>query len=127
MKQIENYVCTPGQAKRLKELGVEQESLYYFCTQESDADLRKRYISATEESHKQSSLDSMTWLHADIELRPKILLTRKVDSYSAFTSQELKELIDEIDTAPDTYFYSSLKSEAQWRAEFLIYLLENKK
>lgn len=49
------------------------------------------------------------------------------NAYAAFTSQELQELINEIDIAPDTYFYSSLTSEAQHLAAFYIYLLENKK
>jgi hypothetical protein len=126
MKEIEKYVCTLQQAKRLAELGVEQNSLFYWnCCVEPASVL------------------------------PDIVFEKNKPIYSAFTSQELGELneitkgwfnqLRVIDTSNKhlgfsfnhfvhennisrtvTSVNSFFTSEAQARAEFLIHLLDNK-
>jgi hypothetical protein len=144
MKQLENYVCTLTQAKRLKELGIEQDSfveqnsLFYFTPEELTFD------ATYEESQYQK-------YNSDYE---GIIITtvylsewdNSLSSIPAFTSQELEELIvKELgpfttftqSVANESMFYFILSeqndvkynydSEAHARAEFLIYLLEQKK
>lgn len=114
MKEIKDYVCTFPQAKRLKELGVEQESL--FC----------------------------------IYTNGEIILGKDPIALSAFTSQELAEIIkkyvsydtcqsigvcdnewlflehiENYEFIPYDHFQINGENEAQARAEFLIHLLEN--
>ena len=118
MKNIEQYTCTFIQAKKLKELGVEQNSLFWW-----------------------------TWFDSDSYIVSKEHMTvNGHKAYPAFTSQELGELIDkqdgyswsthrvvyekliEISNHDDNKKVTSFKTknEAQARAEFLIYLLESK-
>jgi hypothetical protein len=124
MINIENYVCTLDQSKKLKELGIEKDSLH-------------------------------SWVHEPrllyvISNNYEKITDPRVISYPAFTSQELLELIlmridskkyavcgDKIGepayydyTEQYKYFIDTInpnKSEAQERAKFLIYLLEQQK
>jgi hypothetical protein len=135
MKNLENYVCTLEQAKRLKELGVEQDSLFIYMQSFHEA--------------------IYTLVNANNNFLPR------PEDYSAFTSQELGEMISTL--FPDLRVAQTLKkdreyesdekegylflkehcsgmwlecaeiytsyanTEAQARAEFLIYILEKKK
>jgi hypothetical protein len=124
MKNLENYVCTLEQSKKLCELGVEQsEALYHW--------VEGNYLMRNEERN---------------DMPPNWYPSKRIGA--AFTNQELGELInDEISeynysiwqecTANPfcwmkevdcnlLVFEKTSKSEAQARAEFLIYLLENK-
>lgn len=127
MKNIEDYVCTLAQAEKLKELGVEQDSLYWW---------------------NGTGIGMVTLNNEKADWSENIL---QYKSYSAFTSQELGEIIattgtglcnDMVKKSSDEEFYffdiydtyehkilfvtNYAKTEAQARAEFLIYLLENK-
>lgn len=124
MKIIENYVCTLEQAKRLKELGIKQNSLFYYVP---------------------SMFHGGTFIIEYFSIKTE-------DKYAAFTSQELGELIEDIrhgvsheiifadifrffqldyisttDRQTEILFEIKSENEAQARAEFLIYLLEGKK
>lgn len=123
MKDIKQYTCTLDQAKKLKDIGVYQDSFHYYCPIELP-------------------VCGNNILYG-IEFMPKYPSHL---SYSAFTSQELAELIDEVVLelgsqwkqdkqliVKSYYFIFYLdglvikeiksKSEAQARAEFLINLL----
>jgi len=67
MKDIKQYICTLVQAKRLKELSTEQKSLFYWSRHREIDEFRLEY---------------MEYCAAEY--------------YSAFTSQELEELIHEL-------------------------------
>ncbi len=118
--KLENQVCSLKLAKRLKELGVKQESLYYWVEKHGEYLLRN--------INQKGDWDDTNW--------------RK--SYSAFTISELGELlpvgfhIDKykdlfrigggqiyLDTDVEPYDFEA-KTEANARAKMLIYLLENK-
>lgn len=103
MKFIEDYVCTLNQAKALKKLGVEQESFFVYCPIELP-----------------NCNNNIVYNLEFMPAYPNYL------SYSAFTSQELGELLKDLDIR-EYCFCSKLDNEVQARAEFLIYLLENKK
>lgn len=142
MKDIKDYVCTLKQAKKLKELGVEQDSLFWF------AENAKKLMILKNIEKKQ--LIDLTVINDDITVGSKYYF------YSAFTSQELGELIDKniknehliehsiqtnefriynINYAEpqtsyidiDLLFTSTTSTEAQARADYFIYLLENNK
>jgi hypothetical protein len=66
MKQIKDYVCTLEQAKRLKELNVEQDSLYWYS--KININVKEFTLSINKEFYEGIN-------------------------YSAFISQELGELI----------------------------------
>jgi hypothetical protein len=163
MKDFEDYVCTAEQAKKIKELGIEQDSLFYWWSiykerpalynelRKMSADLLKiedyNYIVKEDDyiDHDEESLE--LYHYAD----------HKDNSYSAFTSQELFELISlntkewsqGFDDKGDTFhfyygergasyrekdkgieYYASgwaQYQEAQARGEFFIHLLEQKR
>jgi hypothetical protein len=148
MKDIKDYVCMLEQSKRLEALGVEQNSLFYWCKVIINCDMpfvsQEWFISSKEnarDKHKNN-------LYEDIKF------------ISAFTSQELGELIvkqldkmkysdvhqylhsntfyahKEFTSAdnPESYKQYAIdypcninETEAQARAEFLIYLLGKKR
>lgn len=127
--KLEDQVCSIESARRLKELGVPQDSLFYWCFSQKDADYCVCY-----------AYDSGKYPLKDINC-------------SAFTAGELGELLPKIIVKSVTYgieyctrlsdgpfgvFYASCsgaygnlcwivgKTEAEARAKCLIYLLENK-
>ena len=126
MKNLENYVCTLEQAIRINESlynekshGTTSDSLYYyFCTAHNCKLVSKEFFEQLDVQCKGG------WIGI---------------CYSAFTSQELGELIcsylfpfgvipccfGKIEIDDD--FYNISQWEVQVRAGFLIYLLENKK
>jgi hypothetical protein len=112
--KIENQVCTLEQAKKLKELGVTAEPLFWYVI---DID-------------PITPLDIIQkWQHSNFD---------QCEKYSAFTVAELGVMIDwnhVSQSGPykeDQHFYCfthlqdySDKNEAIVRADMLIYLLEN--
>lgn len=125
MKQLENYVCTLEQSKKLKELEVEQDSLFYWIADGN--------------------------LSAQLVRDPKFVEALELSCWAAFTSQELGKLIREFlpyfshlnggsfgeflyignkdgscNMVHSSIFPTENTNEAQARAEFLIYLLEQK-
>ena len=122
--QIQLQCCTLPQAKQLKELGVKQESIWYWCRPNPD------YV---------------------LELNDNV--SQKEESYSAFTSAELGEMLPDGQTVDENYaqcetfrsidggyvckfertvypFDDMLKfsaaTEAEAKAAMIIHLLENK-
>jgi hypothetical protein len=122
--ELKNQVCSLEQAKKLKELGVKQESLFYFVEEEvSVADYHTALVWKIEYEGNQAYVEDIEW-----ETR-----------ISAFTASELGEMLrssnDDIIYHTSTtkvaleifdgeYFSSEIEADA--RAEMLIYLLENK-
>jgi hypothetical protein len=131
MKDIKQYTCTLKQAKRLKELGVEKNSLFSYTISENFND-------------KSQNIGICPTHYA--EMYP---LTLK-NLFSTFTSQELGELIDiwcdenrtswhqrkTLKTKIDDYYFyledqivfnCGAISESHARAQFLIDRLERKR
>jgi len=129
MKDIKNYVCTFKQSIILHDLGIDQDSLFYWV-----------------EEH-----DLVPLVKEPIIVHQGELINFFSNSYSAFTSQELGKLInkkrDRISQSigtnfkhfpecwsfffnneiiEETVYETNVATEAQARADFLIYLLENK-
>ena len=132
--KLEDQVCSLELAKKLKELGVKKESLFYWADGElvigTDVDLLL-------ENNKTRSL---AWDAMYIELD-------NFEIYSAFTVAELGEMIPycynsmrcngkDSENKEDFYVCYDLdegfensqseKTEANARAKMLIYLIENK-
>jgi hypothetical protein len=130
--QLENQVCSPEKAKRLNELGVKQESLFWWTNTWVDDECGKSY--------------------GDLRCSPQIVQEAKGISFSqgntvaAFTVAELGEMLPKLcysqqvhsDTesnrwetdAPegmieDTDERFLADTEADARAKMLIYLIEN--
>src|SRR5258705_436319 len=110
--KLEFQVVSLDLAKRLKELGVKQESLFYWTEQDSPA-------------------GGSIW-----QLEDSLL---KTEQYSAFTVAELGMLIEpcskvmlpQFHTTEHIWFCPGLEctesdTEADARAKMLVYLLENK-
>jgi hypothetical protein len=172
VKDIKDYVCTLEQAKRLAELNVNQDSLYYYALDETS-----KAFCVVDASQKETIKVDLVCSDDGTTVMSKItakLQKQKsnINTYSAFTSQEIEELISNITNTlhwsqgknishkvitpistrleksnPQlisffSYVYSTefkdlsdqveykitskCTNEAQARAEFLIYLLENK-
>lgn len=125
---LEKQVCDLELAKRIKELGVEQESLWYWI------------------KHKPDFYENNPWFKGKPKPEIKPFLGQRIvvpeyyyDSvYSAFTVAELGKILPK--------YYKTIKKEAMWsaydkydagvletisnteanaRAKMLIYLLEN--
>lgn len=103
-KKVKNYVCTLDQAKKLFDLGIEQDSLYHW--------LGKDIVSLNND-YSNGSLDK--------------------GCFSAFTSQELSELLISLNIryknnpGVDVSTINLCDCNAQTLARFLIYFLENEK
>lgn len=120
---LEKQVCSLELAKKLKELGVKQESLFYWVTTKP-TDIKPTTIE---------------W-EGDIEwIRENISHTYITEQVSAFTVAELGEMLPSYTrtTKVDVnYFVSNCESltdvnadgftEADARAKMLVYLIENK-
>ena len=112
---MENQVCSLDLARKLKELGVKQESLFYYQGQQKEFDKGFGYI---------------------LELG-KVLNWKGAVFLSAFTVAELGEMIYPIFFSGiskrsdgtwgiESEHYEVRTTEADARAKVLIYLIENK-
>lgn len=145
---IENQVCTLEQAKKLKELGVNAESLFWWTQDKTPSSPNLHYYGWSQES--------MPW-GVFFGQRSRISTSDVFEEYSAYTVAELGEMLpSKIEIKGASYIVTSMKSaqaetgvkyswtcrvwntkqglfkkefgetEAQARAAMLIYLLENK-
>lgn len=144
---LSDQVCSLKTAKRLKELGVRQESLFFYQNQPYDDGEDEMNILITEVRHENNGNSIMnTYDKEEFEDQP---------TYSAFTVAELGEMLPfQIKVKGKSYYYSVGQispanqymprhevnysygdeciyleredTEANARAKMLIYLLENK-
>jgi len=98
--KLEDQVCSLELAKQLNELGVKQESLFYWWNSEG-----KEYVS---DQYRMND----SWVDY-------------VKTSSAFTVAELGEMLGDYNDT-DTVFKIKPKTEADYRAKLLIYLIEEK-
>lgn len=118
MKELKNYVCTLEQGKKLEELSVGHNSLFYWI-------------------YNGKSGYSNLKLNIEIDKKNNFAIKEKINDDGwidykvcpAFTSQELIEIIVNInDCALESYFndvvYIKGENEAKERAQFLIDYLE---
>lgn len=149
MKEFKDYVCTLEQAKKLQELGISQQSLFYYVKNEdydrlSEDDIYHVHVKFEDDGF--CLIEGEDWMHE----------IHNWEHYAAFTSQELGEIVNKmlvtwsqdngkfvkyqfyfepaINDMNYHYIYNDFNNEkesnyimpeAQARAEFLIYLLEN--
>lgn len=119
--KLEDQVCSLESAKKLKELGVKQDSLWYW-----------HYITGCEGKYGRWEIIDCDVAHNSLRIRNKLI--------SAFTCAELgkmlpvsarsRKLFDSensfiIDALGQDKFFVN-KNEAEARAKMLIYLLESK-
>ena len=132
MKNIDWQLSNLELSKKLKELGVKQESYFYWARDSGDWELKHK-------SELQSIInDGWTWLEEALA---------KGEAISAFTVAELGEMLpdgletyytskalgdwrgykrDDEDEMTTMFLDINEKTEANARAKMLIYLLENK-
>jgi len=142
--KTENQICSLESAKKLKELGVEQKSLWYWVKTDLDVDTDKFQL----------VINSKGYVHYGINVKVPdygygadgSYGWRSIEKeYSAFTVAELGEMLPEklnnewltcqkvggyweagYKGEGDTWIEKEDKIEAEARAKMLIYLLENK-
>lgn len=130
---LEDQVCSLDSAKRLKELGVKQESLWWWClppmnikTELLFRGIYHMYSPAEGTSFKKSTFgDDTNWYSAFTiaelgEMLPKVYITWR----DTLVGDEWWLCDDRTKGSTDTYQYA--KTEADVRAKMLVYLLENK-
>lgn len=154
MKNLTKQVCTFEQAKRLKELGVEQDSLWYWNTiYLGEPKISLYNAHSKDDDFFKSGMDS----YKDIDIS-----CHREPYYSAYTVAELGEMLPDetinggmVDRHNENEYYCYTRTgdkfytcrrnidgdaalwnddleydtpptEAQCRADILIYLLENK-
>lgn len=121
--RLEDQVCSLELAERLKELGVKQESLFYW---EKCPDHGNNFVISCNEHHNQITGE---WSNCHI--------LEDQENYCAFTVSELGEMLpDNVYTQKDcaelktTWFCHGQRevwianTEADSRAKMLIYLIE---
>jgi hypothetical protein len=109
--KLENQVCTIEQAKKLKELGVIQDSLFYYRNyQYSKHKLRHNGNRPTPNQQVFNDLALGTDLHSDYVMN---------ESYSAFTVAELGELLPRA-LQPDGHNWSYYHRHC-WKGESVGY------
>ncbi len=124
--KLKKQVCTEQQAKRLKELGVVQDSQCYWRRGQVE------HVDGVNSWADQQTLGEMI-IEYDATCEPA--WRDKSEIYSAFTVAELGEMLAYNAQIPakshdgDYWFvyldkYEQFKTEAQTRAELLIYFLE---
>jgi hypothetical protein len=130
-KLIENYVCTLEQAKRLKELGVEQNGLFHWVENKSSAFVT---TPLSEPSDKTISAFTSQELGEMISISfPELRVAQTLKKDTEYEDDEkegylfLEEHCSGMWLECAEIYTSYENTEAQARAEFLIYLLEQKK
>jgi hypothetical protein len=120
--KLEDQVCSIEYAKKLKELGVKQESLFYYVN-----------IPRKDKAYD----DCWTLLHSADEILDSCFIPENPDKAAAFTVAELFEMLPEgysLNKASDLFYcekrshgggFASAKNPADTVAKMLIYLLEN--
>lgn len=126
--KLENQVCSLELAKKLKELGVKQESLFYWTDDMAEI---------LDNGHEKRIYRVNIYPVAQAKLKGKVYKFTKI---SAFTVAELGEMFGrQFDThksfddnvewvgwfSGDVHIFRA-KTEADVRAKMLIYLIENK-
>lgn len=121
---LEDQVCSLELSKRLKELGVKQESLFYWV----------RPIDIWQLTAKLTEQDGIYFNHTTIDIFP-------MDNYSAFTVAELGEMLPEwhdsckrqendwhvrvFEKKKNNICHNAFdESEANARAKMLVFLLD---
>jgi hypothetical protein len=116
--KLENQVCSLELAKRLKELGVKQESLFYWCQMEKPTrtawDIRgEKFIDDYKYTSRELKYISAFTVAELGEMLPKLSCSGK------YTKDYICNLVSgELQTA---------KTEANARAKMVIYLKEKDK
>jgi len=119
--KLEDQVCSLELAKKLKELGVDQDSYFYWCR---IRDLETDHISIKSESQIQTlenhyQVDKITSAFTVAELGE--MLPSFIDSWHVKRTWECSVKLDR-----DGGMTFCAKTEADARAKMLIYLLKNK-
>ena len=118
--RLEDQVCSLGLAKRLKELGVKQESYFFYEWYSDDS---HRLTCKCEWIHVQTTKIS-AFTSAELgEMLPDFIIKDGCDCYikSQKKGDEYKIYIDGL--VKVSIFFD--KNEADARAKMLIYLIEN--
>lgn len=124
MKELKDIVHDLEYAKKLKELGVKQDSIFYLFRHIVDEDIRKNYMFCTDKQKgslfKHYSAFTATEL---LEMLPdKILYSRTFKQYWSLAIIKNKDVFE--------VFYGSYqyrnKKLSNGLAKMLIYLIENK-
>lgn len=148
--KIENQVCSIELAKKLKDLGAKQESMYYWTNLEDDECLIPVYgvdAMLLVELYNLPRYENTKYLHKNLEHGRNLIFSdsniykpKRDDFASAFTVAELGEMLKQFGQIERFYnvlgkwvLRNALKNkrfeadtEANTRAEMRIYLLENK-
>lgn len=113
--KLEQQVCSLELAKRLKELGVKQESLFWWLHAENGDVVVYNVVPSMEKDV------CCAFTVAELgEMLPKIYITWR----DTLVGDEWWLCDDRRKSSTDTYQYA--KTEADARAKMLVYLLENK-
>lgn len=124
--KLEHQVCSLDLAKRLKELGVKQESLFKWHDEMDDSN---PYVCQTEHKVWENQCSAFTVAELG-EMLPKI--HGNGQNYVAWTHRWTNWLCEYISLENDSLFCDGkpvvemAPTEADARAKMLIYLLENK-
>lgn len=123
--KLENQVVSLEIAKKLKELGVKQESYFYHTE-----------IARFEDGEE---LEALVVINDHFNIQPELTEADGVKRYSAFTVSELGEMLPEythswkvenewtcsLKTIPSGSPTITAETEADARGKMLIYLIEN--
>lgn len=117
--ELEQQVCNSSLAKRLKKLGVKQESLFYYAANSKDI-----YLSA----YEKDSVSAFTVAELGNILKNinKIKNMFVTSEYLQMTYKNNFKWICSLNETNKDVIFKQADTEADARAKMLIYLLENK-
>lgn len=138
---LESQVCTLEQARKLKELGVDEDNYFYWLFEDvilSDIERSKvvtcqnlmviNNLMSSIKAYTSSELGEMISAICDLGWEQSIITAFKDKKYNKihFKYPSKEEGCGIYDNGFDMYYFSKIMLEAHARAEFLIYLLDNR-
>lgn len=112
---LENQVCLLQQAKRLKDLGVKQDSLFYHTNSDNWGVMPKRSIDFTGNPFSAFTVAELGMMLPNAFDTMAISVSQNVRGWAAYDDNGNDVFKDEV----------NFSTEAEARAAMLIYLLEN--
>lgn len=125
---LEDQICSFNLARKLKKLGVKQESLFYWYLGTFEPFVDYFECGNIHRDYALPEIICSVFTVAELgEMLPRIINNKKIYFYSSFKTRDLDYVVEYAGYLDHKLGKSGYdKNEANARAKMLIYLIENK-